>query len=168
MRSTRQERGECWLNASSFIAFQHPLQHPLEACAQSYIPVLVACWKCDRVSLPGWLLEVLVPPAGVQKINVCFTCCSLCSHELDTILSNTVPLVWAESLWIAGKCWPKVAGFFANQASTTFRKALAYISSPNQPARATSVIRTGQPGPGHLTLASTFTTKPKLRAKRCR
>ena len=43
----------------------------------------------------------------------------LCSHELDTILSNTVPLVWAESLWIAGKRWPKVAGFFANQASTS-------------------------------------------------
>ena len=59
----------------------------------------------------------MVPPAGVQKVNVCFTCASLCSHELDTILSNTVPLVWAESLWIAGKCWPKVAGFFANQAS---------------------------------------------------
>ena len=32
-------------------------------------------------------------------------------------MSSTVPLVWAESLWIAGKCWPKVAGFFANQAS---------------------------------------------------
>ena len=43
-----------------------------------------------------------MPPAGVQKINVCFTCCSLCSYELDTILSNTVPLVWAESPWIAG------------------------------------------------------------------
>ena len=81
----------------------HPLQHPLEACAQSYIPVLVACWKCDRVSLPGWQLEVLVPPAGVQKISVCFACSSLCSYELDTILSSTVPLVWAESLWIAGK-----------------------------------------------------------------
>ena len=60
-----------------------------------------------------------MPPAGVQKMNVCFACSSLCSHELDTILSNTVPLVWAESLWIAGKCWPKVAGFFANQASRT-------------------------------------------------
>ena len=118
MRSARQGGGECWLDASSFIAFQRPLQHPLAACAQSYIPVRVACWKCDSVSLPGWQLEVLVPPAGVQKINVCFTCASLCSHELDTILSNTVPLVWAESLWIAGKCWPKVAGFFANQAGT--------------------------------------------------
>ena len=58
----------------------------------------------------------MVPPAGVQKVNVCFTCPSLCSYELDTILSNIVPLVWAESLWIAEKCWPKVAGFFANQA----------------------------------------------------
>ena len=43
---------------------------------------------------PGWQLEVLVPPAGVQKINVCFACSSLCSHELGTILSSTVPLVW--------------------------------------------------------------------------
>ena len=107
-----REGGECWLDASTFVAFQRRLQHSLAACAQSYIPVRVACWKCDSVSLPGWQLEVLVPPAGVQKINVCFTCASLCSHELDTILSNTVPLVWAESLWIAGKCWPKVAGFF--------------------------------------------------------
>ena len=48
-------------------------------------------------------LEVLVPPADVQKINVCFTCSSLCSYELDTILSSTVPLVWAESRWVAGK-----------------------------------------------------------------
>ena len=47
--------------------------------------------------------EVLVLPAGVQKSNVCFTCCSRCSYGLDTILSNTVPLVWAESQWIAGK-----------------------------------------------------------------
>ena len=71
------------------------------------------------MSLPGWQLEALVPPAGVQKINVCFACSSLSSHELDTILStSTVPLVWAESLWIAGKCWPKVAGFFANQAGS--------------------------------------------------
>ena len=41
------------------------------------------------VSLPGWQLEVLVPPAGVQKINVCFTCPSLCSYELDTVLRVT-------------------------------------------------------------------------------
>ena len=69
----------------------------------SCIPVLVACWKCDRVSLPGWQLEVMVPPAGVQKVNVCFACSSLCGYELDTILSSRVPLVWAESPWIAGK-----------------------------------------------------------------
>ena len=48
----------------------------------------------------------------------CFTCSSLCSHELDTILSSTVPLVCAESLWISGKCWPKVDGFSRNQAGT--------------------------------------------------
>ena len=98
-----REGGECWLDASTFVAFQRRLQHPLAACAQSYIPVRVACWKCDSVSLPGWQLEVLVPPAGVQKINVCFTCFSLCGYELDTMLSNTVPLGWAESPWIAGK-----------------------------------------------------------------
>ena len=89
---------------STFIAFQRRLWQPLAACTQSYIPVRVACWKCDSVSLPGWQLEVLVPPAGVQKSNVCFTCSSLCSHELDTILSSTVPLVWAASCWISGKC----------------------------------------------------------------
>ena len=82
-----REGGECWLDASTFIAFQRPLQHPLAACAQSYIPVRVACWKCVSVSLPRWQLEELVPPAGVQKVNVCFTCASLCSYELDTILS---------------------------------------------------------------------------------
>ena len=43
------------------------------------ILVLVVCWKCDGVSLPGRQLEVLVPPAGVQKISVCFACSSLCS-----------------------------------------------------------------------------------------
>ena len=91
------------MDASSFIAFQRPLQHPPAACAQSYIPVRVACWKCDSVSLPGWQLEVLVPPAGVQKNILCFACASLCRYELDTILSSTVPLVWAESPWIAGK-----------------------------------------------------------------
>ena len=64
-----------------------------------------------------------MPPAGVQKINVCFTCASLCSHELDTILSST-KCPWfglcirlnGESPWIAGKWWPSVV-FFANQAS---------------------------------------------------
>ena len=60
-----------------------------------------------------------MPPAGVQKVNVCFTCCSLCGSELDTILSNTVPLVWAESPWIAGKCRTSVGGFVRNQASIT-------------------------------------------------
>ena len=53
-----------------FHRFSPPrLRHPLAACAQSCIPVLVACWNCDRVSLPGWQLEVLVPPAGVQKLS---------------------------------------------------------------------------------------------------
>ena len=67
-----RRRGECWLNASTFIAFHRRLRHPLAACAQSCIPVLVACWNCDGVSLPGWQLEVLLPPAGVQKIILCF------------------------------------------------------------------------------------------------
>ena len=116
-----REGGECWLDASTFIAFKRRLQQPLAACAQSYIPVRVACWKCDSVSLPGWQLEVLVPPAGVQKVNVCFTCFSLCSYELDTISSNTAPLVWAESPWIAGKSRTSVGGFLANQASTGSR-----------------------------------------------
>ena len=39
----------------------------------------------------------------LQRSSVCFACSSLCSYELDTILSGTVPLVWAESPWIAGK-----------------------------------------------------------------
>ena len=51
----------------------------------------------------SWSVEVLVPPAGVQNISACFAWSSLCSYELDTILSSTVPLVWAESPWIAGK-----------------------------------------------------------------
>ena len=46
-------------------------------------------------------MEVLVPPAGVQKISVRFACSSLCGYELDAILSSTVPLVWAESPPIA-------------------------------------------------------------------
>ena len=76
-------------------------------------PVLNHAFQCSlRV---GSAIECLFPAgswrswcrrpvrAGVQKINVCFTCFSLCGYELDTILSNTVPLVWAESPWIAGK-----------------------------------------------------------------
>ena len=35
-----------------------------------------------------------------------------------TTLSSTVPWDLAESQRIAGKFWPKVGGFFANQASS--------------------------------------------------
>ena len=51
-----------------------------------------------------------MPPAGVQKVNVCFTCSSLCSHELDTILSTVAQCPWFGlnpwgSLANAGQGW---------------------------------------------------------------
>ena len=42
-------------------------------------------------------------------------------QDRGRILSSTVPLVLAESQPIAGKCWPKVAGFFAYQAGRLVR-----------------------------------------------
>ena len=55
-----------------------------------------------------------MPPAGVQKSNVCFACSSLCGCELDTVLTSTVPLVWAESPWIAEKMTAK-RGWFSSK-----------------------------------------------------
>ena len=55
-------------------------------CSIVHSSARCAFGNCDRVSLPGWQLEVLVPPAGVQKIIACFACSSLCSYELDTMV----------------------------------------------------------------------------------
>ena len=84
----------------------HRFSPPSSASTCSLCSIVHSSARCVlelRWSVSSRQLEVLVPPAGVQKIIVCFACSSLCGYELDTILSSTVPLVWAESPWIAGK-----------------------------------------------------------------
>ena len=87
----------------------HRFSPPSSASTCSLCSIVHSSARCVlelRWSVSSRLAAGGLVAAGRCAKNHCvfrIACSSLCGYELDTILSSTVPLIWAESPWIAGK-----------------------------------------------------------------